>query len=88
MKIKVGIIGTGNIGTDLLIKCNKSRIVEPVIFVGRRKESNGIDIANRLDQRFKNYNVDRNETPAEFKRNPSGPGAVPPPVANDQNMDV
>lgn len=48
MKIKVGIIGTGNIGTDLLIKCNKSRIVEPVIFVGRRKESNGIDIANRL----------------------------------------
>lgn len=48
MKIKVGIIGTGNIGTDLLIKCNKSRIVEPVIFVGRRKESNGIDIANGL----------------------------------------
>jgi acetaldehyde dehydrogenase len=48
MKIKVGIIGTGNIGTDLLIKCNKSRIVEPVIFVGRRKESNGIDIAKGL----------------------------------------
>ena len=48
MKIKVGIIGTGNIGTDLLIKCNKSRIVEPVLFVGRRKESNGIDIANGL----------------------------------------
>jgi len=48
MKIKVGIIGTGNIGTDLLIKCNKSHIVEPVVFVGRRKESNGIDISKRL----------------------------------------
>jgi len=48
MKIKVGIIGTGNIGTDLLIKCNKSHIVEPIIFVGRRKESNGIDISKKL----------------------------------------
>lgn len=48
MKLKVGIIGTGNIGTDLLIKCNKSNIVEPVIFVGRRKESDGINIANKL----------------------------------------
>lgn len=48
MKIKVGIIGTGNIGTDLLIKCIKSNIVEPVIFVGRRKESDGINIAKKL----------------------------------------
>jgi len=31
MKIKVGIIGTGNIGTDLLIKCTKSKFIDPYI---------------------------------------------------------
>jgi acetaldehyde dehydrogenase (acetylating) len=42
MKIKVGIIGTGNIGTDLLIKCFKKDFIDPVIFVGRRESSEGI----------------------------------------------
>ena len=48
MKVKVGIIGTGNIGTDLLIKSIRSDIVEPVIFVGRRFDSDGIRIAKNL----------------------------------------
>ena len=48
MKIKAGIIGTGNIGTDLLIKCTKSNIIDPIIFVGRRKESDGIRIADDI----------------------------------------
>ena len=39
--IKAGIIGTGNIGTDLLLKLRKTDFVVPVIFVGRRMESNG-----------------------------------------------
>jgi acetaldehyde dehydrogenase len=47
MKLKIGIIGTGNIGTDLLIKSMKSTFVDPVIFVGRRSDSSGIEYANK-----------------------------------------
>lgn len=46
--IKAGILGTGNIGTDLLIKLQKSDFIEPVIFVGRRLDSKGIKIAKKL----------------------------------------
>ena len=43
--IKAGIIGTGNIGTDLLLKLIKTDFIEPVIFAGRRMSSNGIKLA-------------------------------------------
>lgn len=43
--IRVGIIGTGNIGTDLLLKILKTDYMRPVIFAGRRMESEGIKIA-------------------------------------------
>jgi len=43
--IKAGIIGTGNIGTDLLLKILKTNYIFPVIFAGRRMESDGIRIA-------------------------------------------
>lgn len=43
--IKAGIIGTGNIGTDLLLKMLKTDFIKPVIFAGRRMSSNGIKIA-------------------------------------------
>ena len=42
MKIKVGIIGTGNIGTDLMVKILKQDDLELVVFVGRRADSDGI----------------------------------------------
>jgi acetaldehyde dehydrogenase len=48
MKLRIGIIGSGNIGTDLLIKALKSIFVTPVIFVGRRSDSEGIKIAKNL----------------------------------------
>jgi len=48
-KLKVAIIGTGNIGTDLLIKILKSDFMELIIFVGRRKESKGIQTAIKLN---------------------------------------
>jgi acetaldehyde dehydrogenase len=48
MKLKAGIIGSGNVGTDLLIKCLKSAFITPVIFVGRRSDSEGIKIAKNL----------------------------------------
>lgn len=43
--IKAGIIGTGNIGTDLLFKLIKTDFIEPIIFAGRRMSSNGIKLA-------------------------------------------
>ena len=39
--IKAGIIGSGNIGTDLLLKLIVTDHIEPVIFAGRRSSSNG-----------------------------------------------
>ena len=43
--IKAGIIGTGNIGTDLLLKLINTDFIEPIIFAGRRMSSNGIKLA-------------------------------------------
>jgi len=48
-KIKVAILGTGNIGTDLLIKILREDYIELVSFVGRRKESLGIQRAIELN---------------------------------------
>lgn len=48
MKVKVGIIGTGNIGTDLLYKINKSDLLECTIFSGRSGDSKGISIAKNM----------------------------------------
>lgn len=47
-KVKVGIIGTGNIGTDLLMKIQKSKILECGIFTGRNAASDGIKRADML----------------------------------------
>jgi acetaldehyde dehydrogenase (acetylating) len=44
---KIGILGTGNIGTDLLIKLNKLGY-ENIAFVGRRETSDGIKLASSL----------------------------------------
>ena len=45
MKIRAAILGTGNIGTDLLIKAINTDFIEVVAFVGRRLESDGITVA-------------------------------------------
>lgn len=47
-KIKVGIIGTGNIGTDLLCKVLRSKVLECGIFVGRNPDSEGIKKAQAM----------------------------------------
>lgn len=47
-KIKVGILGTGNIGTDLLIKIQRSDILECGIFAGRNPNSDGMRVAKEL----------------------------------------
>lgn len=47
-KVKVGIIGTGNIGTDLLMKIKRSKVLECSMFAGRNPYSKGIEIANSM----------------------------------------
>lgn len=47
-KVKVGIIGTGNIGSDLLAKVQKSDILECGIFAGHNPDSEGIRRAERM----------------------------------------
>ena len=47
-KSRVAILGTGNIGTDLLIKVMNSSHLECVLFVGRNLHSNGIQKASIL----------------------------------------
>lgn len=42
--IKVAILGTGNIGTDLLLKALKTDFIEVVAFVGRRLDSDGMRV--------------------------------------------
>ncbi len=47
-KVPVGIIGTGNIGTDLLIKIKRSRYLDCTIFSGQSKNSEGIKRAKSM----------------------------------------
>lgn len=47
-KIKVGIIGTGNIGTDILLKLKRSPILNCGIFAGRNPDSSGIKLAQEI----------------------------------------
>lgn len=47
-KTKVAIIGTGNIGTDLLYKIQKSEYLECGLFTGRNEDSRGIALAKEM----------------------------------------
>lgn len=47
-KIKVGIIGTGNVGTDLLMKIQRSKLLECGIFAGQNPKSTGIKLAKSI----------------------------------------
>jgi acetaldehyde dehydrogenase (acetylating) len=46
--MRVGIIGTGNIGTDLLLKVQRSPLLECTLFVGRNLDSVGMRTAMAL----------------------------------------
>lgn len=47
-KTRVAILGTGNIGTDLLIKVMRSNLLECTLFVGRNLRSDGMQKASQL----------------------------------------
>lgn len=48
-KARVAIIGTGNIGTDLLVKIQRSPYLECTKFVGRNFDSKGMQFARQFD---------------------------------------
>lgn len=47
-KLRVAVLGSGNIGTDLLVKILRSPFLECALFIGRRKDSPGINKAKSL----------------------------------------
>jgi acetaldehyde dehydrogenase len=51
-KLKVAIIGTGNIGCDLLVKIQRSSLLECSLFVGRNLTSKGMLFAKETNVRI------------------------------------
>lgn len=47
-RAKIGIIGTGNIGTNLLLKALRSDFLEPTLFMGRNENSRGMKMAKEM----------------------------------------
>jgi acetaldehyde dehydrogenase (acetylating) len=47
-KLPVAILGSGNIGTDLLVKTMRSRFIECRLFIGRHMDSPGMNKAHSL----------------------------------------
>lgn len=47
-KVRVAILGTGNIGTDLLVKVLRSEVLKCTLFVGRNLRSDGMQKASQL----------------------------------------
>lgn len=47
-QLKVAILGSGNIGTDLLVKILRSKYLTCTLFSGRNRESNGMKLASKL----------------------------------------
>ena len=46
--MRAAILGTGNIGTDLLVKCMRSDVITCTLFAGRNQASRGISFARSV----------------------------------------
>lgn len=57
-KVKVAILGSGNIGTDLLVKTLRSPYLECIIFIGRNLSSKGMAKALSLNVNVSNQGID------------------------------
>ena len=58
MKINAAIIGSGNIGTDLIFKAKRSQWIEPVWLVGIDPASDGLRRARELGIKTTSDGVD------------------------------
>jgi acetaldehyde dehydrogenase (acetylating) len=56
-KLKVAILGSGNIGTDLLIKIQRSEYLECVLFIGRNLSSPGMAKAISLGVKVSDQSI-------------------------------
>ena len=56
-KLRVAILGTGNIGTDLLIKIQRSKFLDCVMFVGRNLASPGMAKAISLNVKISDLSI-------------------------------
>jgi acetaldehyde dehydrogenase len=56
-KTKIAIIGTGNIGTDLLVKVCRSPYLECALFAGRNLESPGMRLASAMGVRVSDRSI-------------------------------
>jgi acetaldehyde dehydrogenase len=57
-KLRVAILGSGNIGTDLLIKIQRSKYLECSLFIGRNLQSSGMAKAIELGVRISDKSID------------------------------
>ena len=57
-KLRVAILGSGNIGTDLLIKIQRSQYLECVFFIGRNLSSPGMTKAIELGVKVSDLSID------------------------------
>jgi acetaldehyde dehydrogenase len=65
-KVNIGIIGTGNIGTDLLFKVQRSKVLNCSLFMGRREDSEGIRLARSLGVRVSTASIEALEQSPEL----------------------
>jgi acetaldehyde dehydrogenase (acetylating) len=56
-KMKVAILGSGNVGTDLLVKVMRSSCLECSLFVGRNMASPGMRKANELGLKISDQSI-------------------------------
>lgn len=57
-KAKIAIIGTGNIGTDLLVKIERSQYLECTLFAGRNLNSKGMVFAKERGVNISDKSID------------------------------
>lgn len=57
-KLNVAILGSGNIGTDLLVKTIRSPYINCELFIGRRLDSTGMKKANSLGMKVSDLSIE------------------------------